>query len=48
MWQASNGQFDIDATINFAVSAGTISTDTSDYYSLQVYNIKNFASGTPV
>jgi hypothetical protein len=48
MWQASNGQFDIDATVNFAVSSGSISTDTSDYYSLQVYNIKNFASGIPV
>ena len=48
MWQNSNGQSDIDATITFAVSSGTISTDVNDYYSVQVYNIKNFASSIPV
>ena len=48
LFQNANMEYDIDATITFAVDNGTISVDANDYYSIQAYNIKNFATGIPV
>lgn len=37
-----------NTVITASVDNGTISTDVNDYYSIQAYNVKNFATGVPI
>ena len=48
IFQQANYNGSIYGNITFAVDNGTISVDANDYYSVQIYNIKNFGSGVPV